>query len=261
MVRGLNIARRIGWIVALALAFPGVAPAQTQGSQSPAELRRENDALRERIDQLEAALDEARAQTEALTRQVESLRSELERARATPRPAAPMEPESGPVPLDRFACPEALLLWLSDDYTEAFGPDPSPAMQDIRQWIRRANLTRAEVRWHVRVLEVRPDDGAPDAVRVVNFIGATGETICAPYTLQLGPRDLGRLRAQPDVERWTIEGIFAAKPGLNPDRTEPETGVSPDLIGPHTEFGWSLTVRSMSPYTPPDLDDGGETPR
>ena len=71
--------RRLGRCSALAIALSIGASATAQETQSPAHLRRENDALRERITELEAELAQANAQTLLLRQQLANARALLAR--------------------------------------------------------------------------------------------------------------------------------------------------------------------------------------
>jgi len=232
---------------ALLAPTPG---AVAQDAQSPAQLRRENDALREHIRELEAELERTRIELGRLAEEFEAFKSQQAARTAAAPQSAPVDPTPGDVPEDRFACPEALRLWLIEDFALAFSKIPEPNVQTVRHWVRRASLERSTVLWDVRILGWEPS--APDTAKVIAFDWQTGENRCEPFRLTLTERDAAIIRASPELREWTIEGVFGASPVVVRDG-DPAPDES-ERITERVRFGWIMAVRSLEPFEPDNPD-------
>lgn len=237
-------AARFAPLVLILAAFLAPAPtAFAQDAQSPAQLRRENDALREHIRELEAELQRTHEEIHELSEEIEALRAQRQERRTT-LPTSPIDDSPGSVPEDRFACPAALKLWLDADYAHAFTNIPEPKVQTLRHWVRRTQLERSTVLWDLRILGWEPE--APNTARVIAFDWQTGENRCQPFRLTLTERDAEIIRFSPELREWTIEGVFGANPVILRDGDP--LPIADDLIGQSVRFDWTMTVRSLEPF-------------
>lgn len=243
-------AARFAPLVLILAAFLAPAPAAfAQDAQSPAQLRRENDALREHIRELEAELQRTHEEIQQLSEEIETLRTQRQERRTT-LPTSPIDATPGGVPEDRFACPAALKNWLDADYAHAFTNIPDPKLQTLNHWVRRTRLERSTVLWDLRILGWEPED--PSTARVIAFDWQTGENRCDPFRLTLTERDAEIIRASPELREWTIEGVFGANPVILRDG-DPEP-TAEDVIGQSIRFGWTMTIRSLEPFQADDPD-------
>jgi hypothetical protein len=259
---GIRLKNAPALAVLLVLFGIAAAPALAQRGASPAELRRENDALRERIAELEAALDEANRSIERLERELDEMLSRVGAGRPATAPAEPgVNPPSIPslpdipnipnidnTPDDPGACPDALYESLVESYNATFPGITRPPYTDVQQWVARVGTSRRRAAWVIKPIgDVTIHEGAPSLVSVNTVDPQSGEPICSAFVLELDQQQATRIRNATEVELWEISGTFAAEP--KSDRTRPEfnENQSPKLIGPYAVFGWSFDVQSMKP--------------
>ncbi len=272
----------------LALHLPAHALAQANpeppADRSPADLRAENDRLRERLAELETELAESRRRIARLEDLVRSLRRELAEAdvadRAADGPAGPTPaPESqaggesrledptadsaAPIPDDPYAAPDALQRRLTLELANEFAAAPPTEQRDLnryladlRRWARIASQTyRAPVDWLVQIVDrpspTEPPAPPPPPIAIVQIIEQeTGRTIGEPFPLTLGPRELARLNENREQEAWILSGVIAAAPVVNPERRDQGLFNTPPLLGPYVEFGYDFSVRALRPAEP-----------
>jgi hypothetical protein len=249
----------------IVLVLSIVSSAQAQ--QSAADLRREIDLLKQRIAQLEAQLDRARDENAQLREENQKLKGA--RPAGTPRPSTSpaTTPEEAPdsqdtlaTPDDPFASPEALLVALKVSYEEQFADDPGARgpqrIADVRRWARDAQRDfRRRVEW---VIEIDSADGAPPANAPIPFFvldAETGQRLHRdPVSVRFPARFQRRIIDDSGQEHWSIIGMLAATPKVNPDRLTSGFIDVPPFIGAYAEFEFDLRVNSVSPADDPAAD-------
>lgn len=248
------------------------AASQVAGQDSPrsvSELRRENEQLRIRIDELEAQLTRSQEAIEKLLDQVQQLNErlgELQR-QLDERPAASgsENPEQGqPTPAQTFAelpeqalfaAPESLLRFSEASYDENFGTITPPFesndararyLRDIEAWSKALKRTqRSQIDWVVEVRRV-----LTDVQPLTIEYRAVDPQSRAPYSdrvflLQIPSRYERRFREQSDARYWRLRGVAGISLNINPDReTMGFFDVRP-FIGPFVEFGMDISVNSF----------------
>ena len=242
---------------------------------TPAELRRENEALRERVEQLEAELRTAtdtiqqmREQMDALSSELESLRLELRRSAAsagadTEVPAEPEGPAFAELPEgDPLAAPEAMLATMIESYEQQLEGTPYDTDADYRRYMsllsRWARLVRSELRgqaeWVIEITGVVTDSDR----RLVVSYRAIDPASRLPYSdreheLEL-PSGIAmrRFRDNPDHDLWLIRGRVLALPEINPDREAVGFFDIPPFIGPFAEFGFDFRVETFVRVADPE---------
>lgn len=266
-----TLSRALRSLAIAALVLPvliGAPRAHAQG-ESPADLRRENDTLRNRVAQLEAANTKLEQDNRRLQKRVTQLEAQLARLQAENNklraqgatPAnSPSAPASSPgdsqakLPADPLSCPPALLKALKAKYKEEFAgrtiTDMNRAdyIKDVRRWaLQMRREFRDRVTWTVEIdpADVPGDDKLPVKLRVVD--PDTHEPYHAdPVSVDLG-YSTRRVMLEPDKKFWVLEGVFFADPSVNPNREAAGTMDYPAFIGPFAEFKFGLSVRSIVP--------------
>ena len=259
-------------------------------AESPADLRREIDTLRNRVAQLEAANDQLQRDLPPLRRRTAQLEAQLARVQAEAArlrdendalerqlrehglvPAVPGSDSTGAdsptppssetaeLPSDPMACPASLLVALTRDYDDRFADrslDPrarAEYVRDVRRWTLDVKREfRNRVTWTVEIdpSSVPGDDNLPVRLRVVDPDSRR------PYhtdtvSIDLGSRNTRRIMTDPDRRYWALDALFFADPGVNPDRESAGSLDYPPFIGPFAEFGYGLSVRSLTPAKAP----------
>lgn len=260
----------------LLAAFIFTVAVHAQPGASPSELRRENDQLKERVHELEAATSRLQEEVDQLTATIAALRSELAAAlqalqeAKSVAPATPetIEEESAPIPempsesqpsIDLaqhpFASPAALYEALKREYTAALGDQPfetpeehAQFLRDVRRWVNQIKLNRrSAVTWEVELESSdRVDTQVVDCMFAVIW-PETNEPLGEPFLVRLSGRDALRVLESPDTHRWILEANLAARPVINESRAEAGVFNAPRLIGPFVEFDYDLSVRSIRP--------------
>ncbi|TVQ81032.1 MAG: hypothetical protein EA380_02650 [Phycisphaeraceae bacterium] len=272
MIQHHPVLRR--FVLLTLLVLGGTASAQPD--ESMADLRRENEALRQRIAQLEAQLATAREEAEGLREANRVLLRQLERTPPAPSPppepvATPDEAEP-PVPTeapeerrraypdpasaDPFAFPDALLSAIQRSHDDAMGSEtldkeqPGAYFGALRRWANSANRAfRGRIDWVVSVSDER---GAIPAQQPVRIFVVDPETLQPlhreAFIVELSSRDRRRVAEESSRPAWRIIGQITSQVRVNPDR--PERGVfnTPVFLGPFAEFDYELRVLSVSPW-------------
>lgn len=274
--------------VVASLAAP---PAVAQDSPpSVSELRRENEQLRLRIDELEAQLVKSQ---EAITKLLEQVRelngrvSDLQRELQAQTQADPAgngsDPDAlppadsaqtyAPLPKDEpFAAPEALFGAVQEAYESNFGDIETPFgsadararyLRDAEAWAKSVRRTlRSQTEWTIEVRRLISEERGPLTIEY----RAVDPQTRLPYsdrlfTLELPSRFQRRVLEDSDVHFWQLRGVMGAELTINREReTIGFFDVRP-FVGPYVEFGIEISVASILPApdpvnTEPCDDDG-----
>jgi hypothetical protein len=236
----------------LAIAQPGGA------ERSMNDLRKENERLRERIEDLEAQLRQARSIIDSLREDAERMRRQIEQAASaasTERGAEEPADATAPVPDDPFAAPAALRAELRAAFLNEIGePDlerPGARKRylvEARRWSRIMNQRyRRPVEWLVRVVGAeRSEQGRLTAtMRVLD--PSLRLPIGEAFTIRPATRFSARLEEAASGSLWRVEGVFAAETSVREDLEEPNLFGEPSMIAAHVVFDFSMSLRSLVP--------------
>lgn len=265
------MAAALGLLAAPALMAQDAGPAP----DSPAELRRENDLLRQRIAELEAQLAAQRsafeAQAEALSAELASCEAESAELRArlgavggdeggktrdesaggASDPSA--EPELAEPATDPFAHPRALHAALESSYAEAFAgrdllAEPrARAVGDVRRWARDAEREfRKRVEWLIEVEDVTPSSPVEAPIRFRVLDPGSGLPFSEePSRLELPERLAATVIGNSGVRVWLVRGWLEAEPEVNAERSVAGLPDFPPFLGPFAEFSWGFSRRGL----------------
>lgn len=250
------------------------------GSPTLNELRRENAALRARVDQLEAQLDRAnetigllRDEVEQLTGEVRRLRGALEEqgvsAPAEAEEGGDVEAASAYAAVDREAplsSPAAMLASMKSSFERALAGqslesdgDLGRFVREVRRWARsQRRELRGDVEWVVEVTGVLSDEpgGAELEYRVLDR-----ETLLPfsdrRWVMELPRRLTSRYLASPDQPLWLVRGAVRATPRVDVEREEMGFFDFPAFIGPFAEFGFDFDAEELRRWPVVEDDDGG----
>lgn len=248
-----------------------------QPDESMADLRRENEALRQRIAQLEAQLATAREEAEGLRQANRVLLRELEE-RTRPAPLPRPEPEARPAeapppvtaepPAERkraypdparanpFAFPDALLSAVQRSHDDAMGSEtldreqPTAYFSALRRWVNSTNRAfRGRIDWVVSVSDERGAIPAQQPVRVFVVDPETLQPLHREaFIVELSSRDRRRMAEESSRQAWRIVGQIASQVRINPDRAERGVFNTPVFLGPFAEFDYELRILSVVPW-------------
>jgi len=248
--------------VALSLSAPPRAIAQSDpGERSMNELRRENERLRERVEELESQLARASQIIRDLQADASRLRRQIDRAASAaapsgePRETAGASESRAPTPDDPGAAPEALYRALRADFLRQIGePDLSGErarkryLVEARRWSRIVNLRHREpVEWLVRLESVRRAPDAPVFATMRVLDPSMRLPIGDAFRIPVPTRFAGRLEDGGEDALWRLEGVFAAETFVREDLPEPNLFGEPRMIASHVVFDFSLSLRSLVP--------------
>lgn len=264
-------------VLALFAFFAGPALAQ---DTSPAELRREIEALRAENDLLAANNEQLAAQNEQLTAQVASLRGEIEvvsRARteaerqiaelkaqlaAQPKPTTNTKPETpavdpgapvdrglrAPVPEDHLASPASLYNAVVREYQARF-PNPDLGTDDkdaayqerLTKWTQDVNRSlRGQTRWRIMLTDI---------VQAKSPRGATARmAVLDPATgLQIGesfkvdvPSRMALKLGTEPTQYYDLTLMLSPTPIVNPARRTKGVFEWPPFVGPMVDFAFDF---------------------
>lgn len=265
------------FLLVFVIGISWVAPL-TYSQESPpsvSELRRENEQLRLRIDELESQLERSQQAIEELLKQVRELNTrvaELQRALgAQPaaavdaQPAAPNSsddlgqedaPRYASLPEDNpFAAPESLFDFVRSSYHETFGQVALPFestdarnryLRDLDAWTKSLRRSqRAQIEWVIEVRRLLTEGSATHLeYRVVDAITRLPYSE-RTFVMQVPSRYERRVLQERNATHWKIRGVVAAAPAINRNReTIGFFDVRP-FVGPYVEFGFDLSVNSI----------------
>lgn len=242
-----------------------------QADETVADLRRENDQLRERVAQLEATLATQIELNEELVKELRELRTlvlelrqqmdltrEAVDAQNDQQPPAPAieVPRLADDPSDPMASPGLLLNALRRDHQDRFlDPeieDPEARKRyiaELRRWFRAVERDFAKrVEWQIQPVSVERLDR--DRLRMIFRVvdpesGLPYDT--QPASMIVDGRDASRVLANPDATRWRFLGVFGAAPRLNTEREEMGLVDTPPFVGVYVEYAYTIKVTSLYP--------------
>jgi len=275
-------------VVALLLGL-FLTPATLHAQESPpsvSELRRENEQLRLRIDELESQLARSQRSIDELLKQVSDLNARVadlqrELGSGTPRPsgdapsapptsAADPEPSYAPLPQSMpYTAPETMFSMVKESYDAAFGEVETPfGSADARsRYLREADAwtkstrrsQRGQIDW---IIEVRRVLSETSPVEIEYRVVDTETRL--PYSdrtfvMEIPARSERRfLQERATTTHWRLRGMAIASPTINRNRqTVGFFDVRP-FVGPYIEFGFDLSINSLLPAPEPSVsvEDG-----
>lgn len=229
-----------------------LAPATSaQTEQSNADLRRENDQLKNRIARLEAQLAQAEAMIDRLEKQLAEARGETGEGGAEGEGEAE-ERGANPVPSDPMACPASLFNALEKSFNSEFADvsdtESRSFLRRVAAWAKRAEREyRGDVEWLIDVKSVEEESTRFHRVTYQVIDPISGEPIGEGSTTTMPSRYAEEFTENPDVQRWRVEGFFFASPEIDPDRPNVDSVGERPMIGPYAIFDYQLTVRDLEP--------------
>jgi len=272
-------------IVMACVAAVGVPVAESKAmaqpdQASPADLRRENDQLRERVAAMQAQLAERNRRIKQLEDELKALKEQSKAAPASPdaapgsTPARPTAPTGAPVakppaapptqaptgpiaplPEEALASPESMFAVLAKDYDEAtqslaLGTDDERKrfIREASKWARGVERKhRGMVEWIIEVVSATDSGGRTTVEYRVVDPDSRLPYSALTQTMVLPSRTGKVLADRKDQKFWKLTGTFGAKPTINADRESSGFFDVPKLIGPFAEFGFDLTVTTLTP--------------
>jgi uncharacterized coiled-coil protein SlyX len=256
---------------------------------SVSELRRENEQLRIRIDELETqlarsqeAISKLLEQVSELNTRVAALQEELRRRTSGPdgQPRSPDEPaveepaqsyaqlpESEP-----YAAPESMFRSVVDSYAKAFGEVETPFessdarnryLRDVDVWSKSLRRSlRSQVEW---TIEVRNISQAEREALFIEYRVVNSETRL-PYSdryfkIPIPARFERRILQSRDTRFWQMRGVVSASLNINRDRESVGFFDVRPFVGPFVEFDLEVALSSVmpapEPAEPQSSEDGG----
>lgn len=259
------------WVLFLICSLALLGQAQVSWSQeSDSDLRRENDELTTRVQDLQSELDAANREIETLRERIERLEAQLAAARraAVPPPATRPTPEPERVTVDEtkpHASPRALFKALMESYSQATSDmDPGRAgspnrrayVKKLESWKGAVDRQfRGPITWHVRVVDARNIDINRDRAReiVVTLLAVDPETdvrLGGPFDVRLSrtlAERIDRLEDRGELDVLVLRGTILPDIRINEQRTERGSFDNPPFIGPFAEMLYRIEVKSLMP--------------
>lgn len=261
------------------------SPARAQDSPpSVSELRRENEQLRIRIDELEAQLVKSQEAIARLLEQVRELNDQIAQLRrdlqerpqtapdgngAAPEPTPPTDDTQAyaTLPSDSpFAAPEALFAEVKESYESIFADIETPFssseeraryLRDVEAWSKSQRRSlRSQIEWTIQVRRMFNGDREPLTIEY----RAVDPQTRLPYsdrrfTLQLPSRFERRVLDESETEFWQVRGIAGAAVTINRERESIGFFDVRPFVGPFVEFGIDLSLTSILPAPEPVIAD------
>lgn len=283
----LTVAALLGALLAPApfTHAQGSKPASGGSKDStPADPAAENEALKQKIKELEEQLEQAQKRIKDLNTDTDSLRKEIKRLQkeggggATPtpspgqpvkpsapsvpnsKPGGPSTPETGQVSGDPLSSPAALMQTLQRDYEKKFGSAPkgTPAevaklKRAVEQWVsQQPRQFKGQTDWTIRVLEAETNPNKLRPLRVKYEVLQTGtdKVIGEPCQSMFEGRFAKMMSDSPNQKKWKLTATIVAKPVFDPERDagDKKTNTSDrPLIGPYAVFDFEVTVVNLNP--------------
>ena len=237
-----------------------------QPEQSPAELRAENDHLREEVERLRGEVQSMQERLDRQDRLIEQLRDTLRKARAGnsggagENPAgsddesdSPAEPEVAPIPSDPFAAPASMALHLLQEHSEAFPePDVTDArakqeyLRALRAWGRdAARQATGQIQWRVRTESLADAEGSAVEATFVVVDPSSGLPIGGSFPVRVTGRNSARLRDAGEGAVWILEGVLRSEIEIDESVTSVDLAGGRRYVGECAIFTFDIAVRAL----------------
>jgi hypothetical protein len=263
-LEGLLMQARTGHFLLVAITMVCVAGLTDSAAgwqdQSPAQLRIENQQLRDRIEELERDLQEKDQQLSLAQRKIDALESTNARLRdrfgnrggsapdTSDDPVVPMR-ETAAVPEYPFASPASMLAMLEQDYqaatngtTFATSGDRTVYMRTIRRWAaQKKGDISGPVRWTIRVIS---SSGGRGKVRFdIEVLEDGGDLpIGEVFQIEVLGRFAQKLKDAVGGDPVQLEGMFTGTIVIDEAL---EASEDPMFIGPFAMLMYRLKIRSL----------------
>jgi hypothetical protein len=255
-----------------------LATAGAASAQSDAGLRRENQRLRTQVDDLKRELDAARNRIAQLELEVEKLRQLLA---VTPQTPAGQSIEER-VTIDEsvpHASPRALLKALQAAYLEAMldidPGDPETAegnrqrtayLRELQRWSRRMNREmKTPIEWHVRVAgrSAYPPEAGDLKVEAVD--PETHVVLGPSFRVSMAWARARQLKLHDErgvAGVLVLKGVLIPNVTVDPERHEKGRfdHIPPLFVGPFVEFEFHVEGSSLTLPPKPQEEPGQGTP-
>lgn len=233
-------------------------------AQSDNELRRENQRLQGRVDELDKELQAAR---DRITR-LEALIQEMRRAPGTSTTRPPStKPEEEKISIDETkqdASPRALLAELQKDYEKTLGDleigaggsrERDNYLRAVDRWVNTTSRRfRISVEWAVKILSQSDADRTRYLVRMQAVDPKYGTKLGDPFDATIRKSRSGNVD---DLNlTYIVRGAILPSLRVNPDRSEQGMFNVPKFIGPYAEFIIGLEVMTIVKQSEADSDTG-----
>lgn len=242
-------------------------------AQSDSDLRKQNQQLSARIQELEKQLKDALDQNKALEerikqlqQQITALKSGSRTATATPTPAA--TPEK--VTIDESqpnASPRALLNGLVADYANTLGPidmgQPGDGKRNnyvkkLEGWKSAVNREfRTPITWHVEIIGSTYDSHGNRVVKLIAVDPKSYVQLGQPFEVTLPKLIEERValaESRGEAGLFVLRGILAPAVRVNIARETRGSFDNPPFIGPFAELQFTVEPRSMLPAKDDEKD-------
>lgn len=235
-------------------------------AQDTADLKLENEQLKDQILKLSSELKSAQNRIVVLERQMEQLKLTLDQVSgngsATSSPPAPTTQGMDPAkPEDN---PQALYRAMKKDYAEATqefeigergDKNRASYLRVVERWIASANRHyKSRIEWHVTIFE-RPQSSRPSRLKLLAVDPSTGEAIDKPFSIALNrqlTRRLRQLEQKGELEIFILKGVLTPKLKSTRQSEPTDPFNNPRLVGPFVQFGYSIEVDTIIPIEKED---------
>ncbi|HVZ95123.1 MAG TPA: hypothetical protein VG797_11505 [Phycisphaerales bacterium] len=257
---GLTRKRMIAWIAALALVVLS-APASfaQQGAQSEADLRRENDQLKQQLQESQKRVQTLQAEVERLRKMIAAKPSGEQSPQGTnggggSAPAGENKDAFEPPPADPLASPASMFVAVVKSYETELTPLPRETKAEqarftaeAKKWAAKTTRDiRGRAEWTVDSVKVLADARGEREVEFRVISPATGKAYGPPVTVKMRADLAQKLANQPPEGRWKIAGMASAAPKVKPEYERPGAFDAPQkFVGPCVEFELEFSALSV----------------
>jgi len=256
----------LGSLIVLAASLPVRA-------QSDADVRKQNQQLAAKVQDLEKELEAARKEASASKQRIADLEQQvaaLKRggvAAAATQPA-PLQPE--PTSIDESvpnASPRALFSAIVKSYDETFNgmevgragePHRKAYLRKLEGWKTAMDRQhRGPITWHVRMVGEQPVTERTRIVKLQAVDPKTGAELGLPFDVVLSRALSDRLatsESRGDLGEMVLRGTAVPNVRVNEQRLSRGAFDNPPFIGPLAEYTFAVDARSLLPAK----EDAGE---
>jgi len=222
-------------------------------ARAQADLTKENEALKERISQLEQRLDRASQQIKSLNSEVTRLRTLIATSGNPTKPGKPDDDDDSAIANDPFSSPDAFVSAVRGQYSDSFGDfDPadrrerSLRIRKIRTWARdvKREMNKA-ITW-----EVVLDPNNPNAIGRIDASFKmtntdTGEAMGEAFVIRLASRDIRALKRSDASTVWMLNGLLSPRVSVEPDRMTADDAGQGIFVGSMAELFFEIKVDDL----------------